>query len=239
MTGLLASEVPGPELVAVPPVAAAVFGDRLPLLEAYAALLAGPGVERGLMGPRETPRLWERHLLNCAGLSELVEPGAAVLDLGSGAGLPGLVLAAQRPDVTVLLVEPLLRRATYLSEAVEALGLEHVQVRRARAEELVGRVAVDVVTARAVAPLDRLAGWALPLLRPGGRLLALKGERADTELAGSGAALTKAGAASAGVVQVGTEAALTSARVVVVERGAAAPPARRPSAHAAARRARR
>jgi len=242
VTGLLASEAPGSELAGAAPVApagaATVFGDRLPVLEAYAALLAGPGVERGLVGPRETPRLWERHLLNCAGLSELVEAGASVLDLGSGAGLPGLVLAAQRPDLTVVLVEPLLRRATYLTEAVEALGLDHVQVRRARAEELAGQVQVDVVTARAVAPLDRLAGWALPLLRPGGRLLALKGERADAELAASGAALKSAGAASSAVVQVGADDVHTLARVVVVERGAAAPAAR-PSARTAPRRTRR
>ena len=243
MTGLLASQAPGPDLAGtVPPApgaAAAVFGDRLPVLEAYAALLAGPGVERGLVGPRETPRLWERHLLNCAGLAELVEPGTTVLDLGSGAGLPGLVMAAQRPDLTVVLVEPLLRRATYLSEAVDALGLEQVQVRRARAEELAGQVEVDVVTARAVAPLDRLAGWALPLLRTGGRLLALKGERADAELAESGAALKRAGAASSSVVQVGDEQTHTLARVVVVERGVGAPAVRRPSARAGARRARR
>ena len=233
MTGLLSAAPPAPAA------AGAVFGERLPVLEAYAALLAGPGVERGLVGPRETPRLWERHLLNCAGLAELVEPDQVVLDLGAGAGLPGLVLAAQRPDLTVVLVEPLLRRATYLTEAVEALGLPRVLVRRARAEELAGELVVDVVTARAVAPLERLAGWALPLLRPGGRLLALKGERADAEFAESGGALRRAGASSARLVQVGDEDVQTLARVVVVERGAAAAPTPRPSARAAANRSRR
>ena len=249
MTGLLGPEVlaqddPGsgvlPAAPPAPAVAADVFGDRLPVLEAYAALLAGPGVERGLLGPRETPRLWERHVLNCAGLSELLAPGETVLDLGSGAGLPGLVLAAHRPDLHVVLVEPLLRRATFLAEAVDALGLPHVTVRRARAEELAGELVADAVTARAVAPLDRLAGWALPLLRPGGRLLALKGERADAELAEARAALRATGARTAEVVQVGAEELFTQARVVVVERGEGGPAARpRPSARTAARRARR
>jgi 16S rRNA (guanine527-N7)-methyltransferase len=201
-----------------PAAAREVFGNRLPVVEQYAALLAGAGVERGLLGPREAPRLWERHLLNCAGLGDLLEPGHVVADLGSGAGLPGLVLAALRPDVTFVLVEPLLRRATFLEQAVAELGLRTVVVRRARAEELARTLAVDVVTARAVAPLDRLAGWALPLLRPGGRLLALKGERADAELAGAGDALQRAGARDAAVVEVGTSDLSTAARVVVVTR---------------------
>jgi 16S rRNA (guanine527-N7)-methyltransferase len=207
------------ELPAAPSAAAAVFGDRLPGAVQYAELLAGAGVERGIVGPRETGRLWDRHLLNCAGLAELLAPGERVLDLGSGAGLPGLVLGLLRDDITIELVEPLLRRATFLTEAVEALGLTHVRVRRARGEEIAGKVEADVVTARAVAPLDRLAGWSLPLLRCGGRLLALKGEQADTELAAARPGLRKAGAESAEVVTVGTADNETLARVVVVVRG--------------------
>ncbi len=218
-----------PELIA-PATAAAVFGEHLPALEAYAVLLAGPGVERGLIGPRETPRLWDRHLLNCAGLSDLVQDGQVVLDLGSGAGLPGLVLALQRPEVQVVLVEPLQRRATFLSEAVELLGLRNTVVRRARAEELHDKVLVDVVTARAVAPVDRLAGWALPLLHPGGRLLALKGEQAAVELAAAGAALHRLGAVSSEVLEVGSIELGTHARIVAIERGAGSAPAARAAA---------
>ncbi len=218
--GERAPERSASSLVAPPPAAAIeVFGAALPRLEAYAALLAGAGTERGLLGPREVPRLWERHLLNCAGLSELVADGEVVLDLGSGAGLPGLVLALMRPEVQVVLVESLQRRAQFLSEAVEALGLRSTVVRRARAEELHGKVEVDVVTARAVAPVDRLAGWALPLLRPGGRMLALKGEQAQAELDQARPALVRLGAVSAEVVEVGAATLHTSARIVVVEAG--------------------
>ena len=205
-------------------VAAPVFGEALAQVEAYAALLSGPGVERGLIGPRETPRLWERHLLNCAGVSDLVEDGQVVIDLGSGAGLPGLVLAIQRPQVQVVLVEPLLRRATFLTEAVEALGLRNTLVRRARGEELHGKLLVDVVTARAVAPVDRLAGWALPLLHPGGRLLALKGAQAEAELAQALPALHRLGARSSAVVEVGSEDLGTRSRVVMVEAGTSPAP---------------
>lgn len=208
------------ELPAPPPAAAAVFGDRLALAVQYAGLLAGPGVERGLIGPRETPRLWERHVLNCAGLAELIAPDESVMDLGSGAGLPGLVLAIARPDLRLTLVEPLLRRATYLSEAVELLGLTNVVVHRGRAEEMGKKVAFDVVTARAVAPLDKLIRWAVPLLTPGGRLLALKGERADGELEQARVGLRHAGVSEAAVVTVGTSEQMTEARVVVLTRAA-------------------
>ena len=135
-----------------------MFHSRLPLAEEYCRLLATDGVVRGLIGPREAPRLWERHLVNCALLAEAIEPEADVCDIGSGAGLPGLVLAIARPDLSVTLVEPLLRRTTFLDEVVAQLDLSNVEVVRARAEELHGQREFSVVTSRAVAPLDRLAG---------------------------------------------------------------------------------
>ena len=152
-----------------------MFSDALPLAERFADLLATDGVVRGLIGPREVPRLWDRHLLNCA-LLGLGDPrGRHRGDVGSGAGLPGLVLAIRRPDLRVTLVEPLLRRTTFLTEVVEQLALANVEVVRDRAEELHGHRSFDVVTSRAVAPLDRLARWSLPLVAPGGRMLAMKG----------------------------------------------------------------
>jgi 16S rRNA (guanine527-N7)-methyltransferase len=213
--------IPSLAVPAAPPAAAAVFGDRLALAVRYAELLAGPGVERGLLGPREAGRLWERHLLNCAGLAELLAPGAQVLDAGSGAGLPGIVLGICRTDVEITLVEPLQRRATFLTEVVEELGLAHVSVVRSRLEDLAGKTVVDVVVARAVAPLDRLAAWTLPLVRTGGKLLALKGDQAESELAAGRPALRRAGAESAEVVTVGAAEQQTEARVVVVVRSAA------------------
>nr|WP_051167891.1 16S rRNA (guanine(527)-N(7))-methyltransferase RsmG [Actinoplanes sp. N902-109] len=173
-----------------------VFGDRLELAGRYAELLATDGVVRGLIGPREAPRIWERHLINCAVLSETIPYGASVVDVGSGAGLPGIVLAVARPDLTITLVEPLARRTAFLSEAVTALGLEGtVTVVRGRAEDLAGGppAPVDVVTARAVAPLDRLAGWCLPLAAVGGRLVALKGASAVDEVAEHREAITRLG----------------------------------------------
>jgi len=169
-----------------------VFGDRLPLAERYVDLLASAGVERGLIGPREVPRLWERPVLNCAVVVPRVPVEASVADVGSGAGLPGLVWAIARPDLTITLIEPLLRRTVFLEEAVEALGLDRVRLLRSRAEDV--DELFDVVTARAVAPLERLAGWCLPLVRPGGVLLALKGRTAEEEVASSRVALHKMGA---------------------------------------------
>ncbi|WP_434743820.1 16S rRNA (guanine(527)-N(7))-methyltransferase RsmG [Micromonospora sp. SH-82] len=169
--------------------AVTLFGDRLDLAVRYAELLVTDGVVRGLIGPREAPRIWDRHLLNCAVVAERIPVDSIVVDVGSGAGLPGLVLAIARPDLAVTLVEPLARRTAFLDEAVTRLGLDRqVRVLRGRAEEVTAggedaAPAGDVVTARAVAPLDRLAGWCLPLARPGGRLMAMKGSSAAEEIA--------------------------------------------------------
>ena len=160
-----------------------LFGDRLPAATAYAGLLAGPGTERGLLGPREVGRLWERHLLNCAAVGEAVPRGATVADLGSGAGLPGIPLALARPDLEVTLVEPLLRRSRFLAEVVDTLRLDRVEVVRSRGEELHGRRTFTVVTSRAVAPLERLLGWSVPLVEAGGSVVAMKGASASEEVA--------------------------------------------------------
>lgn len=187
-----------------------LFGDRLDLATAYAELLATDGVLRGLIGPREAPRIWARHLLNCAAVAELIPEGSSVLDVGSGAGLPGIVLAIARPDLSVVLVEPLARRTAFLTEAVTALGLDSsVTVLRARAEELAGGgpaglpIPADIVTARAVAPLDRLAGWCLPLVTLKGRVLALKGSSAAEEVAEYGKAVARLGGAAPEVKHCG------------------------------------
>jgi 16S rRNA (guanine527-N7)-methyltransferase len=180
-----------------------VFGGGLDRVTRYAELLAGPGAERGLLGPRETGRLWDRHLMNCAAVAELVPRHSSVIDLGSGAGLPGIVLALLLPDSRVILLEPLARRAAFLDECVRQLALENAEVRRARAEEMAGRFVADVVTARAVAPMNRLAGLALGLVRPGGLVLAIKGAGAEQELAAAQPVLSRLGAQEAAVVHAG------------------------------------
>lgn len=194
----LEADAPAP-----PPVARRVFGDRLPLAVEYARLLAGPGVERGLIGPHEVPRLWERHLLNSAVIADLIPRPATIVDLGSGAGLPGIVLAMLLADCQVTLLEPMLRRTVFLTECVTSLGLENARVLRGRAEEFTGKLAADVVTARAVAPLDRLAALAVGLLRPGGIVLAVKGARAQQELTAAGKVLRRLRVREAAVLSAG------------------------------------
>ena len=187
-----------------PDSARGVFGSAgLPVAERYAELLATAGVLRGLIGPREVPRLWDRHLLNCAVLAEVVPDWATVCDLGTGAGLPGVVLAIVRPDLQVTLVEPLLRRTTFLDEVVAELGLAHCEVRRARAEQLHGTERFDVVTSRALAPMSRLLTWSMPLVAPKGALLAMKGSRATVEVAEAGEDLRRFGCAEPEVLQLG------------------------------------
>jgi 16S rRNA (guanine527-N7)-methyltransferase len=199
----------------------AVFGDRLAIARRYAELLAGPGVERGLLGPREVGRLWERHLLNSAAVGELLGPGERVIDIGSGAGLPGIPLAIARPDLGVVLLEPLLRRSEFLTEAVGELGLA-VEVVRGRAEEPWIRDqfgARDVVVSRAVAALDKLTKWSMPLLRPGGRMVAIKGERAPEEVEAHRRVMAASGAVDVRVVTCGANYLYPPATVVLARRG--------------------
>lgn len=206
-----------------PPEAAAdVFGDALGMACEFAELLATEGVTRGLIGPRETARLWDRHLLNCGVVAELLPDDGQLVDIGSGAGLPGVVLAMLRPQLDVVLLESMLRRVAFLQECVDSLGIENASVVRARAEEYSGKARADVVTARAVAPLDRLAGWATGLLRPGGEILAIKGESAEEELAAARPVLSRLGARSAEILHVGHDKvvpATTVVRVVISGRG--------------------
>ncbi len=203
--------------------ATAVFGDVLEKACRYADLLATDGVTRGLIGPRETERLWDRHLLNCAVVAELLPEQGQLVDIGSGAGLPGVVLAMLRPSLDVVLLEPLLRRSSFLSECVSELGLSNATVLRARAEDKAAAgIRADIATARAVAPLDRLAGWANGLLRPGGELLAIKGQSAAAELAAAEPVLSRLGVRSAGVLQAGHGRVVdttTVVRVVMQGRG--------------------
>jgi len=185
-----------------PPGAAAVFGPALGSAEAFARILATRGVERGLIGPHEIPRLWDRHLLNCAVVAELIGGRYRTLvDIGSGAGLPGIVLAMVRPELAVTLLEPMERRCRFMSECVAELGLANASVLRGRAEDTALRA--DVATARAVAPLDRLAELAVGMVRPGGMVLAIKGRTAEDELKKARPVLRRLGARSAEVVQAG------------------------------------
>jgi 16S rRNA (guanine527-N7)-methyltransferase len=201
----------------VPEVAAGVFSSGLEKAERYAALLADAGVVRGLIGPREVPRLWERHLLNCAVLERAIGQDLQVCDVGSGAGLPGIVLGICRPDLEVTLVEPLLRRTTFLEEAVSELGLDNVEVVRARAEELHGQREFDVVTSRAVAPLGRLVRWSMPLVRRGGELVAMKGASAEDEVATATKELRRFGAGEVRVERLGSDVVDPPTTVIRVE----------------------
>ena len=193
-----------PELAdALRPAAERVFGEALPLAERYVGHLATTGTEWGLLGPREVPRLWERHVLNCAVVAELLPEGALVADVGSGAGLPGLCLALARPDCRFTLIEPLERRVTWLEMVVADLGLTNVEVVRARSEQVADEVQVDVVTARAVSALKTLLPLTMPLLRSTGELLAIKGRSAADEITAAQKPLRKYGGGDPEIVTVG------------------------------------
>lgn len=204
-----------------PAYALELFGESFDKAQRYAEILAGDGVERGLIGPRETERLWDRHILNSAALSELLTEGERLVDIGSGAGLPGIPLVLAASGVTVILVEPMQRRCEFLAEVVAELGMD-VTVVRGRAEERAVRDAVgdaDAVTARAVASLDKLTKWSVPLLRDGGRMLALKGERAEAEVSEHRRVMSSLGVADVRVVRCGVNYLEPPVTVVVARVG--------------------
>ena len=155
------------------------FPERLDEIATYAHFLTTAGIERGLIGPREGERIWERHIFNCLPVTQLLPQGASLFDIGSGAGLPGIVIALARPDLSVTLIEPLERRVAFLNEAVEGLGIEVI---RGRAQDV--KKSADFVTARAVAPLEKLKKMSWHMVKTGGSLLAMKGESASTEMEG-------------------------------------------------------
>ncbi len=206
---------PAHEVEAAPAVAAEIFGPALDRATRYVELLATAGVQRGLIGPREAARIWTRHVLNSAIVAELLPASARVVDIGSGAGLPGIPLALARDDCSVVLVEPLQRRVRFLTEVVNELGLVRCTVVRGRAQDVVASAgAADAVVSRAVAPLARLAGWCAPLLRIGGEMLALKGLSAREELLRDEAELTRFGLVRA-VTQVIGAGVLTEPTTVI------------------------
>jgi 16S rRNA (guanine527-N7)-methyltransferase len=225
--GFVSDDVSRETTPPAPVVAQGVFSRTLPQAEQFADLLTREATVRGLIGPREVPRLWERHLLNCAVITDLMPLGSTVCDIGSGAGLPGIALAIRRPDLQVTLVEPLLRRTTFLDLVVTTMELSNVRVHRGRAEDLHGdrdwapnrAGGFDVVTSRAVAPMERLARWSLPLVRDGGLFLAMKGSSAAEELDAGSAVIRRLGGIHPTVETVGAAwltPAVTVVRVVKV-----------------------
>jgi 16S rRNA (guanine527-N7)-methyltransferase len=153
-------------------------------IRAYAEFLITAGIERGLIGPREGERIWERHIFNCLPVTQLIPQGASLFDIGSGAGLPGIVIALARPDLKVTLIEPLERRVEFLNEAVAAIaaGGVEIEVIRGRAQDV--KKSADFVTARAVAPMEKLKKMSWHMVKTGGSLLAMKGESAANEMVG-------------------------------------------------------
>lgn len=199
--------------------AQSIFGNRLSLAERYVQHLATTGMERGLLGPREVPRLWSRHVLNCAVVAELIAEDSEVADVGSGAGLPGLTFAIARPDLSLTLIEPLERRCIWLNEVVEDLGLGNVTVFRSRAEQAVEHVNADIVTARAVSALGNLAGLTIPLLHGRGQVLAIKGRSAAEEVDKASKMLRKLGASKTEVLTVGDSVLEETTTVVRINVG--------------------
>lgn len=216
--------------VDVPAVAGTVFGSRVDLAARYGRHLSTTGVEWGLIGPREVPRLWDRHILNCAVVTDFVDSEATVADVGSGAGLPGVPMAIRRPDLQVTLIEPLARRAEWLTMVAKDLDLANVEILRDRADNVAGIRRFSVVTARAVARLVGLVPWTLPLAGPHGVVLAIKGDGAEEEVAKSGQALRSFGASSWSIETAGSgllETPTRVVRVVVGQNGGKVPGKRR------------
>ncbi|WP_048381901.1 16S rRNA (guanine(527)-N(7))-methyltransferase RsmG [Corynebacterium renale] len=184
-----------------------MFGENTDKAIAYHQSLATTGSERGFIGPREVPRLWDRHVLNCAVIGEAMDEGVHVIDIGSGAGLPGIPLAIARPDLRITLIEPLLKRSTYLREVCEELNLENVTVIRGRAEDAAIQKeagSADIVTSRAVAPLGKLSRWSLPLVKVGGAMIAMKGSSVSEELERDADDIRKAGGGQGEIFTVGS-----------------------------------
>lgn len=197
----------------------AFFGEAWPQIERFHRMLVEEGELRGLIGPREVSRLWERHLLNSAAVVPFLPEAGVIVDVGSGAGLPGVVVAAMRPSAQVVLVEPMERRTTWLEDVVAATGLTNITVQRARAQELDGAVEADAVTARAVAALDKLFRWTVPLVRSGGLIVALKGSRAREELAAAAPVARKLRLTDTAVHQAPTIDGVEPTYVVTAVRG--------------------
>jgi 16S rRNA (guanine527-N7)-methyltransferase len=208
------------EVSAAPPAAETLFGSRLDRAQRYAETLAGAGVERGLLGPREVDRLWDRHILNSAAIAELLDAGSRIADIGSGAGLPGIPLALARPDLRLTLIEPLLRRSEFLREVVDDLDLE-ITIVRGRAEDRSVREQageMDAAVSRAVASLDKLTKWSLPLLRRDGQMVAIKGERAEQEIREHRRVMASLGAVDVRVMRCGGDYLDPPATAVVARR---------------------
>ena len=220
MTEAQSTDVDGADPLLDDPRLPAYFGASWPAILGFHDLLVSEGELRGLVGPRELPRLWERHLLNSAAVVPFLPTSGRIIDLGSGAGLPGIVVAAMLPEAEVVLLEPMERRTDWLSEVAETLRLDNVVVRRGRAQDVHGDLVGDAVTVRAVASLDKLYRWALPLLRAGGTLVALKGGKAEAEVEEARHVGRKLGAGKAVVLDAPTIEGVDVTRVVRVVREA-------------------
>ncbi|WP_020017334.1 16S rRNA (guanine(527)-N(7))-methyltransferase RsmG [Promicromonospora sukumoe] len=184
----------------------------------YAELLRDQGELRGLIGPREVPRIWERHILNSAAVVPYLPASGSVADIGSGAGLPGIVIAVMRPELDVILVEPMERRTIWLAEVVAELGLTNVQVKRGRAEEYHDAFEADAVTSRAVAALSKLVRMSMPLVRVGGELVILKGRNVAQEIEPARKVLRKFAAAEPEILEGSTVAGVEATTILRVRR---------------------